>query len=160
MDAVRFRCSSASEVEPPACRPVDGPLDRAEHHRIRRQVFVVEQQLFADDDVDVHDTAAATVHVLGFDDGVPAGTVRLFPVGDNIWKGDRLAVLPGHRHSGLGPPLVRFAVATAGALGGSLMVAQIQAGNVRFFQALGWTTMGAPADYLGRLHQQMSIELR
>ena len=25
--------------------------------------------------------------------------------------------------------------------------------------ALGWTALGAPADYLGILHQQMSIEL-
>jgi hypothetical protein len=40
------------------------------------------------------------------------------------------------------------------------MVAQIQPGNVRFFQALGWTAVGAPADYLGLLHQQMSIALR
>jgi hypothetical protein len=39
------------------------------------------------------------------------------------------------------------------------MVAQIQPANVRFFTALGWTALGAPADYLGILHQQMSIEL-
>ena len=35
-----------------------------------------------------------------------------------------------------------------------------QAGNVRFFQALGWTAVGDPADYLGHPHQQMSIALR
>lgn len=160
MDAVRSRLSSAPEVEPLACRPVDGPLERAVHHRIRHQIFVVEQRLFPVDDLDVHDTQAATIHVLGFDQGVPAGTVRLFPLGDGIWKGDRLAVLPDHRHSGLGPPLVRLAVASAGALGGARMVAQIQAGNLRFFQALGWTRVGDPADYLGLLHQQMSIALR
>ena len=40
------------------------------------------------------------------------------------------------------------------------MVAQIQPDNVRFFQALGWTAIGDPADYLGALHQQMSISLR
>lgn len=160
MDAVRSRWSSAPDVERLTCRPVDGPLARATHHRIRHQVFVVEQGLFPVDDHDVHDTMAATIHVLGFDDGVPAGTVRLYPLGDGIWKGDRLAVLPDHRRSGLGPPLVRYAVGTAGALGGSRMVAQIQTGNVRFFQALGWTRVGDPADYLGLLHQQMSIALR
>jgi hypothetical protein len=40
------------------------------------------------------------------------------------------------------------------------MVAQIQAGNVRFFESLGWTPVGAPAEYVGLLHQQMSIALR
>jgi putative N-acetyltransferase (TIGR04045 family) len=116
--------------------------------------------LFSVDDHDVHDTEAATIHVLGLHDGVPAGTVRLYPVGDASWKGDRLAVLPEHRHSHLGAPLVRYAVATAGALGGSQMVAQIQPGNVRFFQALGWTAVGEPVDYLGVPHQQMSIAMR
>jgi putative N-acetyltransferase (TIGR04045 family) len=130
------------------------------HHRIRHAVFVVEQGLFPLDDRDLHDAGAATIHVLGLDDGVPAGTVRLYPLGGGTWKGDRLAVLPEHRRSGLGAPLVRHAVTTAGALGGSHMVAQVQAANVRFFLALGWTAVGDPADYLGLLHQQMSIALR
>ncbi|MGZ4639253.1 MAG: MSMEG_0567/Sll0786 family nitrogen starvation N-acetyltransferase [Actinomycetes bacterium] len=143
-----------------ACRPADGPAEIAMHHRIRHEVFVREQALFPVDDTDVHDAHAATIHVLGFDDGVPAGTVRLYPLGDRLWKGDRLAVLPDHRHSGLGAPLVRYAVASAGALGGCRMVAQVQATNVRFFQALGWTAVGEPADYLGLLHQQMSIALQ
>ena len=142
------------------CRPADAPDDIASHHRIRHAVFVAEQGLFGLDDRDSHDSHPATIRVLGFDGAVPAGTVRLYPYGDGIWKGDRLAVLAEHRRSGLGGPLVRYAVATAGALGGSLMVAQIQPANVRFFHSLGWTSVGDPADYLGTLHQQMSIELR
>lgn len=160
MGVVRSRWLSTPDVAGLTCRPVDGPADRATHHRIRHDVFVLEQKLFPLDDHDVHDTDAATIHVLGLDDGVPAGTVRLYPLGGGIWKGDRLAVLPDHRHSGLGAPLVRYAVATAGTLGGARMVAQIQTGNVRFFQALGWTAVGDPADYLGLLHQQMSIALQ
>jgi putative N-acetyltransferase (TIGR04045 family) len=159
MGVVRSRWPSP-EVAALNCRQVEGPVDLATHHHIRHQVFVVEQGLFSVDDHDVHDTEAATIHVLGLHDGVPAGTVRLYPVGDASWKGDRLAVLPEHRHSHLGAPLVRYAVATAGALGGSQMVAQIQPGNVRFFQALGWTAVGEPADYLGVPHQQMSIAMR
>lgn len=161
MDAVRSRWQSTPEVTGFACRPAEGSAELATHHRIRHAVFVVEQGLFPLDDRDGHDAAGATIHVLGLDGGVPAGTVRLYPLGDQIWKGDRLAVLPEHRHSGgLGAALVRYAVATAGALGGSRMVAQIQPGNVRFFRALGWTAVGDPADYLGVPHQQMSIALR
>jgi putative N-acetyltransferase (TIGR04045 family) len=160
MGDVRSRWSSTPDTAGLTCRPTDGPDDLAAHHRIRHAVFVVEQELFRLDDRDVHDGHAATVHVLGLDGGVPAGTVRLYPLGDGIWKGDRLAVLPQHRQSGLGGPLVRYAVATAGALGGSLMVAQIQTANVRFFQVLACTAVGEPADYVGLVHQQMSIALR
>lgn len=160
MGVVRSHWSWAPDTVSLVCRPAEGLVELAMHHRIRHAVFVAEQELFPMDDLDVHDSVAATIRVLGLDDGVPAGTVRLYPLGGGIWKGDRLAVLPEHRRSGLGSPLVRYAVGTAGALGGSRMVAQVQAANVRFFQALGWTAIGDPADYLGRLHQHMSIALR
>ncbi len=161
MGGVRSPLSSTPDTLGFTCRPVAGHAELATHHRIRRAVFVAEQGLFALDDSDSHDRDAATIHVLGLDDGAPAGTVRLYPLGDALWKGDRLAVLPEHRRSGgLGAALVRYAVATAGALGGSRMEAQVQVGNVRFFRALGWAALGAPADYLGLLHQKMSIALQ
>lgn len=161
MGTVRSRWSPSPDLLGLGCRAAEGPEELAIHHGIRRAVFVAEQGLFPVDDRDLHDGEAATIHALGFDDSVPAGTVRLYPFDGSVWKGDRLAVLPKHRHSGgLGASLVRYAVATAGALGGSQMVAQIQPGNVRFFQALGWTVVGEPADYLGVLHQKMSIALR
>jgi putative N-acetyltransferase (TIGR04045 family) len=132
-----------------------------EHLRIRRVVFVSEQRLFAEDDRDSYDDAAGTVHVLGFVDGVPAGAVRLYPLGaSGRWKGDRLAVLPEYRHAGIGGPLVRHAVATAGALGGARMLAQIQDRNTTFFRRLGWSPLGEPADHLGVPHRWMAIELR
>jgi predicted GNAT family N-acyltransferase len=164
-----------------ACRAVAGPEDLAAHFRIRHQVFVVEQGLFqsADDgdrarasggwdradggwDRDVHDDDPATVHVIGLFDGVPCGTVRLYPVPETPgrWKGDRLAVLDGHRHHGLGAPLVRFAVATAGVRGGREMEAYIQPANVTFFEWLGWRPVDGLVTYAGIPHQQMVIDLR
>ena len=148
-----------------ACRAVSAPEDLAAHFRIRHQVFVLEQGLFrnAGDgwDRDVHDDDPATVHVVGLFDGVTCGTVRLYPVAQvpGRWKGDRLAVLDGHRHHGLGAPLVRFAVATAGARGGREMEAYIQPANVTFFEWLGWRRAGELADYAGIPHQRMLIPL-
>ncbi|HEY2207567.1 MAG TPA: MSMEG_0567/Sll0786 family nitrogen starvation N-acetyltransferase [Pseudonocardia sp.] len=156
------------------CRPADGPEYRAAHHRIRRAVFVVEQGVFAVSDRDERDDDPATLHVLGLVDGVPAGTVRLFPLpaGGGVagsptagpaadrWQGDRLAVLPEFRTSGLGAPLVRYAVATAGALGGGLMIAHVQPANEVFFGRLGWTRRGGPETYVGRPHLLMDIDLR
>jgi putative N-acetyltransferase (TIGR04045 family) len=155
--------SSATASRRLACHAVSGAAELAAHFRIRHQVFVVEQGLFRGAgggwDRDVHDDDPATVHVLGFFDGTPCGTVRLYPVPDvpGRWKGDRLAVLDGHRHRGLGAPLVRFAVATAGARGGREMEAYIQPANVRFFEWLGWRPVGGLVSYAGIAHQRMLI---
>jgi putative N-acetyltransferase (TIGR04045 family) len=141
------------------CRPLRGPVELAAHLEIRRAVFAAEQGLFAGDDRDEHDAHPATVHVLGFVRGEPAGTVRLYPLGGTLWKGDRLAVLPEHRRSHIGGPLVQLAVALAGDLGGSRMDALVQVPNVRFFVYLGWSPVGDASDYLGVLHQRMTIPL-
>ena len=113
------------------------------------------------DDRDDHDDDPATIHVIGLADGVIGGTVRLYPLGGTggRWKGDRLAVLAQHRHQGLGAPLVRFAVAHAGAGGGREMEAFIQPANVSFFEWLGWRRMGGIVTYAGTDHQRMVIGL-
>lgn len=140
------------------CHPVTWPTELAAHHAVRRAVFVEEQGLFADDR-DEHDAEPTTVHVLGLVDGEPAGTVRLYPTGGTRWKGDRLAVLPAYRRAGLGAPLVRLAVSTAGSLGGTRMDAMVQAVNTDFFLELGWTKVGGVVDHVGVPHQAMTIAL-
>jgi putative N-acetyltransferase (TIGR04045 family) len=130
------------------------------HHRIRHEVFVLEQGLFFPDDRDAMDEHPETVHVLGYCGDEPVGTVRLYPLpGGGWWKGDRLAVLPAFRAHHVGAPLVRFAVEHAGSCGGRTMVAQIQPQNVAMFERLGWRRVGEIAAYAGRPHQQMAIDL-
>lgn len=135
-----------------------GAAELAAHHAIRRAVFVTEQALFTDDRDD-RDDDPATVHLLGFVAGRPVGAVRLYPLGRGTWKGDRLAVLPAQRRSGIGGPLVSLAVSSAGQRGGSHMVASVQAVNTAFFVSLGWAPVGGPFDLLGLPHQQMTIPL-
>ena len=144
-----------------ACHPAASDGELAAHYRIRHQVFVVEQGLFrVGGDRDANDDHPATIHVVGLADGVICGTVRLYPLGEpGRWKGDRLAVLAGYRRHGLGAPLVRFAVATAGARGGREMEAFIQPANVVFFERLGWQRTGGLVEYAGIAHQRMVIEL-
>jgi len=147
------------------CRLVHGAADLAAHREIRRAVFVAEQRVFADSDADRHDAGPRTLHVLGLVGGVPAGTVRLFPLsvpgpGCGDWQGDRLAVLPPFRSAGLGAPLVRFAVTTAAARGGRRMIAHVQPPNETFFRRLGWRRRGEPELYVGLPHLLMDIDLR
>ena len=165
LDVLPCRCMSSSPVAAVSapevlCRPVASAPEITAHHRIRHEVFVLEQRLFAGSDLDGHDADPRTLHLIGLVDGVPAGTVRLWPRSERLWQGDRLAVVRQQRHVGLGGPLVRLAVSTAAELGGHRMIAQVQLQNVRFFKALGWSVEGAPADYLGVQHQQMTIGLR
>ena len=144
------------------CHAADELAELAAHFRIRREVFVVEQRLFVGSDRDIHDDDASTIHVIGLVDGVPAGAVRLYPLGpraDGLWKGDRLAVLRRHRRDGIGRPLVKRAVALAAGLGGRRMDAQVQVANVNFFRILGWSPVGDPAEQFGVPHQHMSIPL-
>ena len=141
-----------------SCRLAGSGDDLAAHHRVRHAVFVDEQQIFAGSDRDTRDEHPATLHVLGLVDGEPAGTVRLYPLGDGLWQGDRLAVLTAHRAAGLGAPLVRFAVATAAAAGGERMIAHVQPANERFFVRLGWTRI-ADVEYVGHPHVRMDILL-
>ena len=146
------------------CRAAVTEAERCAHFRIRHQVFVIEQGLFGGsgggDDTDERDHDPATIHVVGRADETICGSVRLYPAGPGgRWKGDRLAVLAGYRHLGLGAPLVRFAVGSAARLGGREMEAFIQPGNVAFFRWLGWRTAGGLADYAGIPHQRMLIDL-
>lgn len=134
---------------------------RAMHHRIRQAVFVDEQAIFVGSDLDQHDARDDVVRVVAMRGDRPVGAVRLYPIDParQLWKGDRLAVLPACRTHGVGAPLVRFAVAHARAHGGQRMIAQIQVGNVLFFERLGWSVCGTAADYLGHTHQPMEIAL-
>jgi putative N-acetyltransferase (TIGR04045 family) len=141
------------------CRPVADAAEAAVHHRIRHEVFVVEQDVFESSDRDAHDALPSTVKVLAWAGGKPGGAVRLYPLEPGRWQGDRLAVLPPFRAWNLGGPLVRFAVDTAAGLGGIEMVAHVQTGNVRFFERLGWERQGEPELYVGIPHQLMAIDL-
>jgi putative N-acetyltransferase (TIGR04045 family) len=143
------------------CRRVRSAAERTDHHAIRHRIFVDEQAIFAETDLDAHDRDGSALGINGYCDGIAAGTVRLFVLDEaaGVWQGDRLAVLSAYRLRGLGGPLVNAAVATAATLGGTAMTAHIQPKNVRFFQRLGWSSQGGREIYAGLVHQPMAIVL-
>lgn len=144
-----------------SCRAATGPDELAVHFAIRHTVFVSEQRVFAGTDRDAHDDDPSTIHLIGRYGDEAAGVVRLFPVDptSGLWQGDRLCVLPDFRVRGLGGPLVRCAMACAGARGGRAMVAHIQLPNVTFFRHLGWNVDGDVETYAGLPHQPMRTPL-
>jgi putative N-acetyltransferase (TIGR04045 family) len=167
--------SSSAVASSLTCRLVESAEELAAHHAVRHEVFVLGQRLFVGNDRDERDLMPDTLHVVGVDHeavaghdhgarvgadhGAIVGAVRLYPLANGYWQGDRLAVLPEARVRHLGALLVRFAVATAGERGGHTMVARIQLPNVRFFEHLGWHADGPPGPYHGVTHQPMAIPL-
>ena len=143
------------------CRIASTAADIDAHHAVRHRVFVTEQRIFEGSDRDAYDAHPDTLHVIGDIQGTVGGAVRLFPLdgAGRRWQGDRLAVLPEFRAYGLGAPLVRYAVRTAGDRGGLVMVAHIQIPNVVFFRRLGWHLDGEIELYAGLPHQPMAIDL-
>jgi len=127
----------------------------AEYRRIRAAVFVAEQGLFCDADLDDLDIEPRTIVLVACDrTGVVVGGVRLAPVGPppecGWWTGSRLVVRDDERGWGVGPALVRAACARAEAEGALRFDATVQAANERLFLRLGWrpvrevTVVGAP----------------
>ena len=132
--------------------------ERDGHFRVRHEVFVEEQGLFDGTDRDRWDETALHVIAAAGDDIV--GAVRLYPLDEaGLWQGDRLSVSTRARGMRAGGPLVRFAVTTAGDLGGHLMIARIQEPIVPLFRFLGWERVGGLIDYCGVPHQRMTIPL-
>jgi putative N-acetyltransferase (TIGR04045 family) len=134
------------------------PEELAGHFRVREEVFVEEQGLFNGTDRDHWDEAA--LHIVAVSGGEVLGAVRLYPLDEaGLWQGDRLAVSSRARQLRAGGTLVRCAVRTAGALGGHLMIARIQAPIVPLFRFLGWERVGGLIEYRGVPHQRMTIPL-
>jgi putative N-acetyltransferase (TIGR04045 family) len=130
----------------------------AGHFAVREEVFVREQGLFEATDRDRWDETA--LHVVAVSGADVVGAVRLYPLDEaGLWQGDRLSVSSTARTLRAGGPLVRFAVRTAGELGGHLMIARIQEPIVPLFRFLGWERVGGLIDYRGVPHQRMTIAL-
>ncbi|SHH55302.1 putative N-acetyltransferase, MSMEG_0567 N-terminal domain family [Jatrophihabitans endophyticus] len=125
----------------------DDAAGLAAYHRLRHDVFVAEQGLFAGSDRDdVDDDPRTVVLVARTSSGDVLGGVRIGPVVEpdvGWWHGGRLAVRPdARRTAGLGGALVRAACAHAERLGALRFEATVQAANVALFLRLGWRPVG------------------
>lgn len=129
-----------------------------QYFQVRKAIFVAEQSLFSESDVDEHDAAAIPIVAQERTTGRVVGTVRCYQVQSGVWVGGRLAVLPAFRGV-VGPALVRKAVETVCERGCHRFYAYIQKPNVRFFQRLGWKRTGESSLYRGTLHILMEADL-
>ncbi len=127
--------------------------DRPVLERIRREVFIEEQQMAESDEWDGEDTCC--VHVIARLNRDPVGTGRLNPAG----KIGRIAVFSGLRGRGIGTLILRRLLDEARRLGirEPFLHAQVQA--VPFYEKLGFASEGVVFDEAGIPHVRMSLVL-
>ena len=123
---------------------------------IRRQVFVQEQNVPEQQELDEHDATA--LHLLATLDGRPVGTARLLIDGAE-GKIGRVAILPDCRGTGAGAALMRAALDELRARGVSTARLGAQTHALRFYEKLGFTAYGPVYDDAGIPHRDMSLTL-
>jgi predicted GNAT family N-acyltransferase len=139
------------------CLLVETPEQFAHCAAIRMEVFVREQQVPADEEMD--DLDAVSVHVLARADGVPVGTGRLIPLPEGKAKIGRMAVLRDHRGSGVGSAVMErlLEVARQRDVHRVSLAAQLHA--IGFYERFGFEAHGPVFLDAGIEHRDMERAL-
>ena len=122
---------------------------RADASRIRFAVFIAEQGVPADIELDEHD--AVCIHAIAFHEGQAIGTGRLLPDGHI----GRMAVLHEWRGRGIGSAILTKLIEAAVRRGDREVQLSAQVHAVGFYRAHGFHAEGGIYDDAGIPHQAM-----
>ncbi|WP_437533910.1 GNAT family N-acetyltransferase [Sorangium sp. So ce726] len=120
--------------------------------RLRREVFVVEQSVPEDIEIDELDPVAR--HFVVLDGGEVVATMRIVPY-EGALKVGRVAVRKELRGAGLGRLLMEEAIRVAGAEGARALVLNAQVASAPFYRKLGFVEEGPIFDEAGIPHTKM-----
>ncbi|MEU7021084.1 GNAT family N-acetyltransferase [Streptomyces sp. NPDC046203] len=144
-------------------REITGPADRDACFAVRREVFVEEQGVPADEEFDAYDETATQLLAVRAD-GLPLGTGRLLYGADATGKTGadasvgslgRLAVSRAARGLGVGAALVRAIEETARARGLTAVDLHAQTRALGFYERLGYVAYGPEFPDAGIPHRAM-----
>lgn len=121
---------------------------------IRHRVFVEEQKLFKNSDIDKLDTMS--IYLYAKINGEIVGTVRLTPLKHDLWLGSRLAIQKKYRN-GTGGYLVKYAERYVQENGGGILRAFVQKRAEKLFKRFGWESI-RKVNYHGVPHVLMEVE--
>lgn len=137
------------------CKIATTKRELQRHFAIRRTVFVEEQSVFDESDVDTNDRYALPIVARYEPENKIVGAVRCYREEADTWYGGRLAVLDGYRSLRVGSDLVRTAEDAVQDRGCKLFLAHIQVKNVPLFKYLDWVPVGETEQIHGLEHQLM-----
>lgn len=126
-------------------------------HRLRHEVFTVEQGVDATIERDGRD--AECLHYLALFEGSVVATLRLRPLDDSRLKLERMAVSSAHRRGGVGRALVQGVLADLPAEVIELVL-DAQAHAIPFYAGLGFHPEGEPFTEAGIEHLRMRLAVR
>lgn len=113
-----------------------------EYFALRHLIFVQEQHLFQETDLDEIDQDAYPIVAIDTATDQVVGVVRIYEVEPFVWYGGRLGTHPDYRKGWqIGKGLIEKAVTTANTWGCTQFLATVQLQNVRFFQRLHWKSL-------------------
>ena len=125
----------------------------ARAYAIRRRVFIEEQRVPEEIELDADDARA--FHVLAILDGDAIGCGRMLEHGDGEVKIGRMAVLPAYRGTGVGREILRFLIRSARERGMRKAILHAQLSAEGFYLKEGFTPVGGVFDEAGIAHRKM-----
>ena len=116
------------------------PAELASCLEVRRQVFVVEQDVWVDEEVDGKDPECT--HFVAINGAKTVGTARLRVTESGEARAERVAVLTQMRGQGLGHALMNLLEAEAARQGHLRIVLHAQVDVIAFYEARGYEVFG------------------
>ena len=128
-----------------------------EAYAIRREVFIREQRVPQDMELDEYDLGAQ--HVLAYQGDQCIGTARLVQLDRESAQIGRMAVLKSFRSQGIGKAILRHLIELARSQDIFNLVLHSQVSAIPFYEQLGFQTEGPIYEEAGIPHRNMILLL-
>jgi predicted GNAT family N-acyltransferase len=128
-----------------------------EAYLIRKRVFIEEQGVPEDMELDVFDPLAR--HALAYLDSQPIGTARLVTMPGNIGRIGRMAVLAAYRRGGVGTQLLRALLQEAASQKMMKVELHSQLSAIPFYERYGFVAQGDSYVEAGIPHRDMILHI-
>ncbi len=136
---------------------IETRADMQRAYAIRRRVFIEEQRVPEEIEMDADDSHA--FHALAILDGDPVGCGRMVEQGASEVKIGRMAVIRDFRKTGVGANILRFLIDRARQRGFHRVVLHAQLSAEGFYLKEGFIAVGGVFDEAGIAHRRMERDL-